>query len=240
MKIVAVQKQSLIEYPGKISAVFFLAGCNLRCQFCYVKQLVLPEEIKKQKKIPEKEIFSFLKERKNFLEAVVITGGEPTVNLELPDFIKKIKKMEYLVELETNGTNPQMLEYLIEKKLIDYVAVDLKHDFVFEKWYEITGRVLTPKMFENIQKSIEILLEGKVDYEFRTTLMKEFHQKGDIIEICKKIKKAKVYFLQNYNKTENGTLSGKEFTPFSKKEIEEIIEEGRKHTNVKFRTYLSS
>jgi pyruvate formate lyase activating enzyme len=237
MKILGIQKQSLIEYPGKISAVIFLGGCNLRCQFCYVPHLVLPEEIKKQKEIPQKEIFSFLKERRNFLEAVAISGGEPTINKELPDFIKKIKELGYLVELETNGTNPEMLKYLIDKKLIDYVATDVKHRLDdFEKNKEITGGVLTKEMFEKIKESIKILLSGKVDYQFRTTIMKEFHKKEDILEICKEIQGAKIYYLQNYQK--NHTVSGKNFTPFEEKEIEEILKEGQKFTNVRYRKYL--
>jgi len=237
MKILGLQKQSLIEYPGRISAIVFLGGCNLRCQFCYVPHLVLPKEIKKQKEISQKEIFSFLKERRNFLEAVAITGGEPTLNRDLPNFIKKIKKFGYLVELETNGTNPKMLKYLIEKKLIDYVATDIKHRLDnFEKYKEITGWVLTKEMFENIKKSVKILLSGKVDYELRTTIMKEFHKKEDILEICKEIQGAKVYYLQNYQK--NHTISGKTFTPFEEKEIEEIVKEGQKFVNIKYRKYL--
>jgi len=237
MKILGIQKQSLIEYPGKISAVLFLAGCNLRCQFCYVPHLVLPEEIEKQKEIPQKEIFSFLKERRNFLEAVAVSGGEPTLDKDLPDFIKKIKKLGYLVELETNGTNPEVLKYLIDKKLIDYVAMDVKYRLDdFEKYKEIAGGVLTKKMFENIKKSVRDLISGKVDYEFRTTIMKEFHRKEDILEICREIQGAKIYYLQNYQK--NHTISGKTFTPFEEKEIEEIVREGQKFTNIKYRKYL--
>jgi pyruvate formate lyase activating enzyme len=237
MKILGIQKQSLIEYPSRISAVLFLGGCNLRCQFCYVPHLVLPEEIKKQKEITQKEIFSFLKERRNFLEAVAITGGEPTINKDLPNFIKKIKKLGYLVELETNGTNPEMLKFLIEEKLIDYVATDVKHRLdSFEKYKEITGGVLTREMFENIKKSVKILISGKVDYELRTTIVKEFNKKEDILEICKEIQGAKVYYLQNYQK--NHTISGKTFTPFEEKEIEEIVKEGLKFVNIKYRKYL--
>jgi pyruvate formate lyase activating enzyme len=237
MKILGLQKQSLIEYPGRISAVVFLGGCNLRCQFCYVPHLVLPEEIEKQKEISQKEFFSFLKERKNFLEAVAISGGEPTINKELPDFIRKIKKLGYLVELETNGTNPKMVKYLIERKLVDYVAIDIKHRLdSFEKYKEITGWVLTKEMFENIKKSVKILISSKVDYEFRTTIMKEFHKKDDILEICREIQGAKVYYLQNYQK--NHTISGKTFTPFDEKEIEEIVKEGQKFVNIKYRKYL--
>ena len=236
MKIAGLQKQSLIEYPGKISAVIFIAGCNFRCPWCYVPDLVLPERIKKNKIIPQKEVFSFLKERKKFLEAVALTGGEPTIHSELPDFIRKIKKMNYLIELETNGTNPEMINYLIDKKLIDYLAMDIKQDLNFDKYNQIVGNVLTKKLFENIKKSINILLTGKIDYEFRTTLMKEFHKKEEIIEICKKIKNAKIYYLQNFEKKE--TISGKSFTPFSKEEILEIAKEGKKYTNIQPRPYI--
>jgi len=237
MKILGVQKQSLIEYPGRVSAVLFLGRCNFRCVFCHVPHLVLPEKIENQKEISQKEIFSFLKERKNFLEAIAITGGEPTINKDLPDFIEKIKKLGYLVELETNGTNPKMLEELIGKKLVDYLAMDIKHRLDnFKKYKEITGEILTKKMFENIKKSIKILLSGKTDYEFRTTIIKEFHKKEDILEICKEIQGAKIYYLQNYQK--NDTISGKTFTSFDEEEIEKIVNEGRKFTNIKHRKYL--
>lgn len=236
MIIAGLQKQSLIEYPGRISAVIFLAGCNLRCQFCYVPHLVLPDEIKKIKKIPPKTIFSFLRERKKFLEAVVITGGEPTTNKELPDFIKKIKKLDYLVGLETNGTNSKMVKELIGRNLVDYVAMDIKQSLDFEKYNEIVGRVLSKKLFTEIQKSIKILIHSKVDYEFRTTITKEFHKKEDILAICEEIKGAKIYWIQNYQKAK--TISGRNFTPFEEEEIKKIIEEGKKIVNIKFRKYL--
>lgn len=238
MEIAYLQKQSLIEYPGKISAIVFIAGCNLRCQFCYVPDLVLPERVKEIKPISEKEVFSFLRKRKGFLDAVSITGGEPTIYSELPEFIKEIKKIGYLIQLETNGTNFEMLKKLVEENLIDYVSIDIKHKFEFKKWYEITGRVLTKELFENIKKSINFLLKGKIDYQFRTTLMKEFHKKEDIIEICKSIQGAKIYYLQNFEKTKSGTVSKKEFTPFSEKEIKQIVKEGKKYTNIKPRPYL--
>ena len=237
MKILGIQKQSLIEYPDKISTVIFLGGCNLRCSFCYVPHLVLPEKIEKQKEISQKEIFSFLKERRNFLEAVAVSGGEPTLNRNLPDFIKKIKEVGYLVELETNGTNSEMLKYLIDKKLVDYVAMDIKQRLDdFKKYKEITGGILTEEMFENIKESLKTLISGKIDYQLRTTIMKEFYKKEDILEICKEIQGAKIYYLQNYQK--NNTISGKIFTPFEEKEIEEIVREGQRFTNVKFRKYL--
>jgi pyruvate formate lyase activating enzyme len=130
-----------------------------------------------------------------------------------------------------------MLEELIGKRLVDYLAMDIKHRLDnFKKYKEITGEILTKKMFENIKKSIKILLSGKTDYEFRTTIIKEFHKKEDILEICKEIQGAKIYYLQNYQK--NDTISGKTFTPFDEEEIEKIVNEGRKFTNIKHRKYL--
>ena len=238
MKILGLQKQSLIEYPGKISAVIFLGGCNFRCHFCHVPTLVLPELIETQNEISQEEILSFLEKRKTFLEAVSITGGEPTLNKDLPDFIKKIKSLGFLVQLETNGTNPEMLRKLIEEKLIDYAAMDIKHRLdSFEKYNEITGFKLTKELFENIKESIKILLSNKVDYQFRTTLIKEFHQKEDILEICKEIQGAKIYYLQNYQK-ENKTISGNIFTPFKEEEIEEIIKDCKNLVNIRYRKYL--
>ncbi|MBU3934821.1 anaerobic ribonucleoside-triphosphate reductase activating protein, partial [Patescibacteria group bacterium] len=123
MKIGGLQRTTLIDYPGKIAATVFLSGCNFFCPWCYSPELVLPEKIKKQPKVSEKEFFAFLKERQGLLGGVVICGGEPTMQKGLPDFIKKIKKLGFSVKLDTNGSNPRMLKDLIDKKLIDYVAM---------------------------------------------------------------------------------------------------------------------
>lgn len=151
MKIGGLQKTTLIDFPGKLACTVFISGCNFFCPWCYSPELVLPEKIKSQlhphtkrgkkafalqdsetprygvgARISEKEVFDFLKSRKGLLEGVVICGGEPTMNKELPEFIKKIKDLGFLVKLDTNGSNPEMLEELIDKKLIDYVAMDIK------------------------------------------------------------------------------------------------------------------
>ena len=233
MIIAGFQKTSLLDYPGKISSIIFLAGCNFRCQFCYVPQLVLPEKIKEIKGFSENYILSYFEENKKFIDAVVFTGGEPTLNEDLPNLIEKIKSIGFLVGLETNGSNPKMLLNLIENKLVDYVAMDIKTRLEFKKYKEIVGN-LNEETFENIKKSIEILLSSSIDHEFRTTLMKEFHSIEDVIEICKSIREAKVYYLQNFKKF-NETLSQKSFTPFEKNEIKEIIERGKKFVNIKFR-----
>src|SRR3989339_39398 len=125
MIIAGLQKTTLIDYPGKVACTVFLAGCNFRCPWCYSPELVLSEEIRKLSKISRKDFFKFLKSRKGLLDGVVICGGEPTINKDLPDFIKQIKKLGYLVKLDTNGSNPEILKKLIKQKLIDYVAMDV-------------------------------------------------------------------------------------------------------------------
>jgi len=214
MKIGGLQKTTLIDYPGKIACTVFLVGCNFRCPFCYSQELVLSEKIKKNE-IPEKDFFNFLKERKGLLEAVTICGGEPTINKDLPDFIKKIKKLGYLVKLDTNGLNPKMLKKLIDEKLIDYVAMDIKapvgaknqnlkcknqndNSKFKDKYEQATGTKID---LEKIKKSIATIKNSGLDYEFRMTVVPRIHTKEDILQIAKDISPAKKFYLQNFNKT---------------------------------------
>ncbi|MDD5145992.1 MAG: anaerobic ribonucleoside-triphosphate reductase activating protein [Candidatus Pacebacteria bacterium] len=193
IKIGGLQKLTLIDYPGRLAATIFLTGCNFRCPFCYASELVLPQKIKNQPKISEKEIFNFLKIRKNLIEGVVICGGEPTMSKGLVELIKKIKKMGFFIKLDTNGSDPKTLKKLIDEKLIDYVAMDLKGPK--EKYGKISGSKIDIK---KIQKSIDILKKGKVDYEFRSTIVPGLHGKEDILEMAKWISGAKRYYLQNF------------------------------------------
>lgn len=193
MEIGGFQKLTLIDYPGRLAATVFFVGCNFFCPWCYSKELVLPEEIKKQPKVSEKELFQFLKERKGLLEGVVICGGEPTIHKQLPSFVKKIKRLGYLVKLDTNGSNPQMIKEMIDKKLIDYVAMDIK--LPKERYPEIYAQKVK---IEDIEKSIKILKEGNIDYEFRSTIVPSIHSKKDIIEMAKWIRGAKKYYLQTF------------------------------------------
>ncbi len=177
IKIGGLQKTTFIDYPGKLACTVFLCGCNFRCPFCYSRELVLPEKIKNQPKVKKKEFFNFLQERKGLLEAVVVCGGEPTINEDLPDFIKEIKKFGYLIKLDTNGSNPEMLQELINEKLIDYVAMDIKAPI--EK-YEKTVRVKVET--EKIKESVKILKKGIIGYEFRTTVVPGIIDKDDILK----------------------------------------------------------
>jgi len=231
MKIGGFQKTSLVDYPGKVSSVVFTAGCNLRCHFCYVPQLVLPEMVKEIREVPEGYILSYLERNRVFIDSVVLTGGEPTIYEDLPDFVRKVKSRGFLVGLETNGTNASMLSYLVNEKLVDYVAMDVKTRLDFERYNHVVGGVLTNEMFENIKASIKVLTSSDVLNEFRTTLVKELHERADVLEICKTIGKPRAYYLQNFRKM-NGNVGGRNFTPFRDEEIEEVISEAKKFVNV--------
>ena len=185
----------------------------------------------KLKEIPISEIFSFLQKNKGLNEAVVITGGEPTLHKDLPEFIRKVKDMGYSVALETNGTNFEMLKNLIEGNLVDYVEMDVKNRLDFEKYSLTTGGVLTEDAFENVKKSIKLLLEGKLAYEFRTTVVKEFHTVEDVVEIAKTIKGAEVYYLQNF-KADVEVVGGRRFTPMDEEAMKEIVKRASKFVRV--------
>lgn len=234
MRVGGFQKLSLVDFPGKLCAIIWTIGCDFRCKFCYDPELVLPEKIREIREVPRDYIFSYLKKRRIFLDAVEITGGEPTLHKDLPEFIEKIKEIGYLVKLDTSGANPSMLRYLMDSGLVDYVAMDIKTRLVFESYNEIVGNVLTQEMFENVKTSIKILLDSKIDYEFRTTLVKNLHSKEDIIEVCKNIRGAKAYYLQNLRVVDE-FVGGGGLTPFEEEEIEGIVSEGKKLVNIAYR-----
>ena len=215
MTIAGLRKTTLIDYPGKIAAIVFLAGCNFRCPWCYSKELVLPAEIKKQPKVLEKEFFDFLKERTGLLEGIVICGGEPTINKDLPEFIKKIKELGYAVKIDTNGSNPKMLKKLIDDSLIDYVAMDIK--LPKERYLEIFKEV------KDIEESIKILKKSKIDSEFRTTVVPTIHTKEDFLKIAKWIGGPKVkYYLQNFRPEKTIDPEFEKIKPYSDEYLLEI------------------
>ncbi|HGY12459.1 MAG TPA: anaerobic ribonucleoside-triphosphate reductase activating protein [Desulfobacterales bacterium] len=191
MKIGALQKFSMIDYPGKVCAIVFTIGCNFRCGYCHNPELVHPEQFPKP--IPQKEIFEFLKKRKGKLEAVTITGGEPTLQPDLILFLEQIKRHDYLVKLDTNGTNPDMLQQTIKNKLVDYIAMDIKGPL--SRYQEIVNITLN---INKIEKSISLIMNSEIEYEFRTTITKHQISAKDIIEIGKRIHGAKLYALQKF------------------------------------------
>lgn len=223
MIIGGFQKQSLIDYPGKITAVIFTAGCNFRCGFCHNPDLVLPERIVKAPKLSEIKILDYLKQNRKLIDAVTITGGEPTVQKDLIEFIKKLKNLGFLVKLDSNGTNPTIIKTLLENKLIDFIAMDVKAPVLLEKYRKIAGNHLTKKTIIDIKKSIELILKSKIDYDFRTTIIKKDHSKKDIIEICNHIKGSKVYSIQTFNPYIVLDEKYKKETTLEEEEIKKII-----------------
>lgn len=193
MIIKGLQKLTLLDYPEKCACTVFTFGCNLRCPFCHNASLVVKRE-GDDGIISTEEFFGFLDKRKNLLDGVTVTGGEPLLQPDIEDFIYNIKERGFLVKLDTNGTNPEKLSYLIDEKLVDYVAMDIKNCF---KRYPATVGVEGFSV-EPIKKSVKILLEGKVDYEFRTTVCNELFDEDCFYEIAEEIKGAKKYFLQAF------------------------------------------
>lgn len=201
MKIGGLEKLTLLDYSDKVATVIFTQGCNFRCHFCYNPLLVWPKSSVSGKENNEKEPFSlteedlflFLKSRAKVLDAVVISGGEPTLHSDLPLFIKKIKELGFLVKLDTNGTNPEMLQRLVNERLIDYVAMDIKAPY--EKYEKVVG---VKADLQSIKNSVKLLIEGNLAYEFRSTLVPKYHNQEDIVLMAKNILKARAWYLQKF------------------------------------------
>lgn len=183
MEIGGFLKTSLIEWPGKMTAVIFVPGCNFRCPFCHNADLVEPKKIKKLEKIEEREVLRSLKERKKWLEGVVVTGGEPTLQPDLGEFLKKIKGLGFGVMVETNGSRPEVLEKLIEKKLIDFVAMDYKT--IFEDYGRVTGAFLG----KEVKKSMRRVGDSGLPFELRTTVVPGIHNERNLRAMGKDLRK---------------------------------------------------
>jgi len=188
MKIGGLQKLTLVDYPGKIVATVFLIGCNFKCGFCHNPELI---DSRSNSIISEKEFFDFLKQRKGLLDGVCITGGEPTLSSGLLDFVKKIKGLGFLVKLDTNGSNPEILKELINS--LDYIAMDIKTSS--EKYDKAVNVKVN---LDNINKSIDLIKNSNVDYEFRTTVIPGLVDKNDFVDIGKWLKGVKKFVLQQF------------------------------------------
>ena len=230
MIIAGLQKTTLIDYPGKIACVVFLAGCNFRCPWCYSSELVLPVKIAKQPRISEKELFDFLRSRQGLLEGVVICGGEPTVNKELPQFVEKIKAMGYFVKLDTNGSNPEMLKNLVHLGLIDYVAMDIKSSPNNQIYKKILGEGVR---FADIEESVRFLKSSDTDFEFRTTVVNSIHTKEEFLEIANWIGGENVkYYLQDFRPEKTIDPEFEKVIPFKKEFLEGIAKEISPHFKI--------
>ena len=191
MNIGGWQRFSLIDYPKKVCGILFAQGCNFRCPYCHNPELV--DHSLFQECLQEEEIFSFLHKRKGKLDAVSITGGEPTIQPDLVEFIERIKDIGYLTKIDTNGSRPEVLELLINRRLLDYIAMDVKAPL--EKYRNIAKTKVNP---DNIKKSIETIMDSGVEHEFRTTVVKSLLKKVDLEKIASLIKGARLYVLQKF------------------------------------------
>ena len=190
MKIAGIQKVTLLDFPGKVACMIFTQGCNLCCPFCQNSSLIPTKE---KSNMTVDEVLDYLNLRKKILDGVVITGGEPLVQKDIKDLLRNIKELGLLIKIDTNGTYPLILKEIIEEGLVDYVAMDIKN--VDSKYMVTVGKKIN---IDNIKKSIDILKSSKIDYEFRTTLVKEFHNFEDIKKICELVGKDSKYYLQNF------------------------------------------
>lgn len=213
MKIGGMQKLTLLDFPNKLAAIVFTTGCNFICPFCQNGSLVLGGA----DEISEKEVFEFLEKRKGILDGVVVSGGEPLVQKDIVSFITKIKELGYLVKLDTNGYEPEKLQELIDKNLLDYIAMDIKN--VPTKYSGIVG--LENIQINKIKKSVECIKTSKIGYEFRTTMVKPFHEKNDFLEMVRWVGRDSHYFLQGFK--DSGELIGNGMKAFTIEEAEEII-----------------
>ncbi len=207
-------KLTLLNYPGKIACTIFTKGCNFKCPFCHNSSLI---DLSLNNEIHD-EVITYLKMRKGLLEGVCITGGEPLIHKNIKELIKEIKEMGYLVKLDTNGSNPTILKELIDSNLIDYVAMDIKN--VFSKYNETIGTITN---IDNIKRSINIIENSNIDYEFRTTITKEFHTLDDIVEIRNMLSKKSKYYIQNFRNSDG--VMDKSLTSFQISELEDMKKE---------------
>lgn len=232
MFIGGLQKFTLLDYPGKIAAVVFTMGCNFRCQYCHNPEIVDPKLIDYENRIKEEEILKFLSSRKGDLDGVCITGGEPTLQLGLSEFIKKIKEMGFSVKLDTNGSNSNAIKSLTENKLVDYWAIDIKT--APSKYKTLTKK---DNVLDNIKKSLNCIINSDAQLEFRTTVVPGIVNKNDFKEIIKWINgiNAKAfsrlsrYSVQNFRPYKTFDKSFEKVEPYTKEELNGIAEEIKKH-----------
>lgn len=215
MLIGGFQKMTVLDYPDKVACTIFLAGCNFKCPFCHNASLVTGN---RNHGIDKEEIFSYLEKRKSLLDGVCITGGEPLLNDDIDELIRPIKEMGYFVKLDTNGTNPTKLRKLIDDGLVDFVAMDIKNNS--EKYAATCG--VKAVNFTNIKESINLLIEGNIDYEFRTTVVQPLHCVEDAKGIGELVKGAKALYLQGF--VDSGELIGEGMNAMDRKSMLEMLE----------------
>jgi pyruvate formate lyase activating enzyme len=218
MIITALTKFTAIDYPGRLACILFTGGCNLRCGFCHNAEFVLPDRLKEiTQTIPFETVINFLKQRQGMLDGVSICGGEPTLHPDLPDKIRQIKELGFLVKLDTNGTNPLMVERLMEENLVDYWAMDLKDALPYRE--ELVGLKINPDL---IRRSIELIMHKRTEYEFRSTILPKFHTVETLLAMAESISGAEKWVLQGFRneKTLREEFSG--MAGYGPAELEEL------------------
>ncbi|PJE59707.1 MAG: anaerobic ribonucleoside-triphosphate reductase activating protein [Candidatus Portnoybacteria bacterium CG10_big_fil_rev_8_21_14_0_10_44_7] len=213
-----LQKLTLIDYPGQIAATAFTFGCNFKCAFCHNYDLMVSGEGEIEHQISEKDFFAFLQERQGQLDGVCVSGGEPTLQRDLPAFVRQIKELGFLVKLDTNGTNPDMLEHLLRQKLVDYVAMDIKAPLA--KYSAVAN---WPVNTTDILRSVALVKKAP-RYEFRTTVAAGLHTKQDLLEIVDWLAGARNYFLQQYRPVNFPIKpTQRPLAPFPQKDLDEVL-----------------
>lgn len=221
MKICGLQKLTLLDYPEKTACTIFTGGCNFRCPFCHNASLVVENSF--EEVITQDELFAFLNKRKGVLDGVCITGGEPLIHNDIDILMEKIKEIGYLIKLDTNGSYPDMLKNLVDRKLVDYVAMDIKNSP--EKYATTCGCENID--FEKIKQSVEFLKSNEIDFEFRTTAVKGIHTENDFLKIAQFLDGKEKYFIQNYIDSGDTIVSRytkkTSFSSFSDEEINKFV-----------------
>ena len=219
MRILGLQKLSLVDFPGKVAATVFTGGCNLRCPFCHNAPLVLPG--RGTSALDAGGVLDFLASRRGLLDGVVLSGGEPLLQPDAADFLAEVKAMGFSVKLDTNGCHPDALADILDRRLADYVAMDIKNSLEKYPWtVGVPGFDTAP-----VERSARLLMEGPADYEFRTTLVRPFHEVGDMETIGRWLRGARRYYLQAF--VDSGDLVGGGCDPFTPEEMEGFLQAAR-------------
>lgn len=219
MRILGLQKLSLLDFPGKVAATVFTGGCDLRCPFCHNAPLVLPG--RGASALDAGAVLDFLASRRGLLDGVVLSGGEPLLQPDAADFLAEVKAMGFAVKLDTNGCHPDALADILDRRLADYVAMDIKNSLEKYPWtVGVPGFDTAP-----VERSARLLMEGPADYEFRTTLVRPFHEVGDMETIGRWLRGARRYYLQAF--VDSGDLVGGGCAPFTPEEMEEFLQAAR-------------
>lgn len=219
MRILGLQKLSLVDFPGKVAATVFTGGCDLRCPFCHNASLVLPG--RGTSALDAGGVLDFLASRRGLLDGVVLSGGEPLLQPDAADFLAEVKAMGFAVKLDTNGCHPDALADILDRRLADYVAMDIKNSLEKYPWtVGVPGFDTAP-----VERSAQLLMEGPADYEFRTTLVRPFHEVGDMETIGRWLRGARRYYLQAF--VDSGDLVGGGCVPFTPEEMEGFLQAAR-------------